>query len=227
MRDDIQVAVLDGLGRPNPWLRQWLKDWETLPDTSPVWYTSDFLDRADRIPSPAQRNAIAARFLGELTFALGPEGRPWLVMLDDDIVPDERIAYLLNSAAPVAGARYMDRHGSEAHAGDNGVVGLGACKIHATVLRDVGPNAFRHEGHAAGADRCECAVFCEAARACGYYPVKAGAVGHLLPVIVTIEDGNGLPAPAGGQAGGAYRVTFPPRTAPDNEDKPTEGKAGA
>lgn len=183
MNKTVQVVVFDT--RPiNGWLQQWLNRFKH------VWLTSklapseyggmDFL--------AVKRNRTIKRFLSETK-------PPWLLMLDDDIIPLDGLADcpntwpLIESDKDVASARFVAKKGNEAH-GRKGDVALAAVKISRNALKRMGApwSHFDFDEDEAEMKRCECDYFAAKAKEAGFFPVKAGAVGHIVTAAV-------IPAP--------------------------------
>jgi hypothetical protein len=187
---DIQVMVFEGR-KVNPALKQWLKRFPHRKVLAPPTGLRDFLC--------LWRNHEIAAFLAD---TVGP---PWLLLLDDDMVPVEDTDLLLDCPADLAGAAYWSRPGPDgspggiAHGAD-GYVGAAALKVSRRALSAVEPPWFWAEPDPAGTKlaRCECTYFCDKMRAAGFHPVKAGRIGHILPMVV-------LPDPAGE----GFMVRFP------------------
>ena len=172
---DVQIAVLAGR-KPNEHLARWMRQ---FPDP---WVSEGAPSRAE---IPAARNAIVRRYL-----AVSP--RPWLWMLDDDVVPIAATAELLLCPSPVAGARIVSRTGLEAHPH---CLSAACLKVRRDVLEAVGDPWFRYPR----AGGCECSWFFHRACCAGFRAVKAGVVGHRFRVVV-------LPGPS-------YRLDAEIRTA--------------
>jgi len=166
----IQVVVFDGRG-PVPELADW------LAAVGDAWYTSKILDT--RMPIAQQRNIIAARFLAE-------SERGYLLLVDDDQVPDERCEETLRCEAPVVGARYWSRWGGHTHGTGPGVVGCGFLKVSRDALTRLGPNPFTP-----GEKGCECMAFARRCREIGVLPLHVGAVGHYCSVVVMPDGDDG------------------------------------
>lgn len=180
---DVQVVVFDT--RPlNGWLQQWLERFKH------VWFTSkldpetfggkDFL--------VAKRNRAIKRFLSETKL-------PWLLMLDDDIIPLDGLADcpdtwpLVECDKDVASARFVSKKGNEAH-GRKGNVAMAAVKISRTALKRIKPPwmHFTFNEDETQKVHCECDYFAAKARDAGFFPAKVGAVGHITTAVV-------IPAP--------------------------------
>jgi len=173
--DEIQVVVVDGR-KPVLELATWLED---VPD---AWYVSqwgDWPDEREWWMSGNAKNLAAAKFLAEST-------KRYLLVIDNDMVPDDGVRETLLSAASVAGARHWGRWGGFVHNHGTGDVGMGFTKISRDVLEAVGPDPFTVKGN----KECECMAFCRKARAAGYLPLEVGFCGHQVPVVV-MPDGKG------------------------------------
>jgi hypothetical protein len=164
MRDDICAVVMD-FRRPNVFLREWLS-----ANFSHVRFANDGQARHRQMGLAEWRNHEASLFLRETDL-------PWLLMLDDDMVPVPESQALIDSQAPVSGGRFWSRTGNEAHT-PLGSIGLGAVKISREVLKVIDPPWFSFEN-----SPCECAYFCKLLMKHGYAAVKAGVFGHLVPTV--------------------------------------------
>ena len=62
----------------------------------------------------------------------------------------------------------------------------GCMKVSRRALERIDPPwfAFECSGNGCEVAACECRYFCRKARAAGFHPVKAGAIGHVVPVVV-------------------------------------------
>jgi len=173
--DDIQIVVIDG--RPPVYeLAEWLRK---APN---VWYISqwgDFPDDREWWVRGSAKNMAVAKFLAN-------SDRQYLLVIDNDMIPDEKSQETLISDAPIASARHWGRWGGFVHNHRDGHVGMGFTKIRRDVLEAVGPDPFTvvHEKD------CECMAFCDKAIACGYWPLEVGFVGHQVPSVV-MPDGQG------------------------------------
>ena len=120
-RENIQIVVFDGRG-PNGLLARWLLDWPG------VWYASKFIeDQSAHIAD--QRNTAARKFLKE-------SHRPWLLMIDDDMVPRKGVEEVLASPSAVTGTWYWGETG-QIHSPD-GECGAGFLKLSRVALRMLG-----------------------------------------------------------------------------------------
>lgn len=127
-------------------------------------------------PSPAgiaaARDAIVAWYL--------TAAEPWLVMLDDDMIPLAETAELIASEEPIASAACLARSGRPAH--PHRGFSAAACKLHRAALERIGPPWFAKAGAADGA--CECNRFWGRAVRAGYAPRQVGAIGHLVAAVL-------------------------------------------
>jgi hypothetical protein len=190
---DIQLAVLAGRG-VNPHLRRWAERFQHVR----VFRGSDLPDLL-----ACRRNRILLWFRDQCRL-------PWLLLLDDDVVPVEQTDELLACAADVATARCMARTGREAHAH----TASAACiKISRRALSAVPPPWFRFTLSTDGMRQlmCECQYFWRKFHRAGLTPATAGAVGHRFPVVVLpgpefrfdeqVAAGCPLPAASHGKSG--------------------------
>ena len=84
---------------------------------------------------------------------------------------------------------HIRKDGQESHRED-GEVGCGCMKVSRTALERIAPPWFAFDYSRDGCDvtACDCGYFCRKARAAGFHPVKAGAIGHVVPVVVIPPD---------------------------------------
>jgi len=131
------------------------------------------------------RNVIVQWFLKETKL-------PWLVMLDDDMIPVVDTQALLQSPADITGCHVIGRGGSHVHGHNDGHIGAGAMKISRHALETIRKPWFRIVDAQDGLSiaQCECGFFCEKARRFGFHPVKAGRIGHRVPVILLPSEND-------------------------------------
>ena len=170
-KDKIQVVVIDFRG-----VRRHLRSWlDTMPH---VKMASDICseDKGAMYLIAMRRNIIAKWFLEKTNL-------PWLMMLNDNVIPLESINELIACDADVAGAHFFSRHGCEGHDVD-GTVSTACIKISRQALKRTATPWFKHAYNADHTHRlqCECAWFCDQARAAGFYPVKVGLIAHVIEV---------------------------------------------
>lgn len=179
MNKDVQIIVFDT--RPiNPWLSRWLTRFKNV-----------------RMASTASPDAFGGRdFLAmkrnrAIWWFLKKTKLPWLLMVDDDIVPLDGLEDcpatwpLVESKADVTSAHFVNKAGREAHHTE-GNLSLAAAKLSRRALLRIEPPWSHFEFTADGTKLlcCECDYFAAKARAAGYCPVKAGAVGHLATAVL-------------------------------------------
>ena len=173
--DDIQIVVIDG--RPPVYdLVLWLKN------APHVWYVSqwgDFPDTREWWTKGSAKNMAIDKFLAE-------SDKRYLLIIDNDTVPDKLSIETLQCMAPVVAARWWGRWGGWAHPETEGSVGAGFIKLDRKALEDIGPDPFTvvEDGE------CECNAFCRRARAKGILPIATGYAGHQVPLII-MPDGKG------------------------------------
>ena len=160
---DIQVVMFDT--RPvNPWLARWLKRFKHVrlsSTTSPDAFNGlDFLT--------VKRNREIRWFLRQTKL-------PWLLMIDDDIVPLDDLADcpdtwpLIECAADVSSAHHISKRGIETHA-KQGDLSMAVMKISRRALERIPPpwaHCDFNEDETAVA-RCECDYLAAKARAAGF-----------------------------------------------------------
>lgn len=186
--NEIMVVPVDFRG-VNRHLRRWL---DSMPC---VKYASDICDHTfgglDLLA--VWRNCIAQWFLEETD-------KPWLLMLDDDIIPQESMTELLDSQADVAACHFFARGGGEGHE-DDGIVSMASLKVSRRALERIKRPWFRFEFNVNQTRLigCECNWFCKQAQAAGFHPVKVGLVAHIIPVALIPPE----------KPGGSCRMKFP------------------
>jgi len=173
--DDIQVVVIDGRG-PVLELALWLK---TVPNRWFVSQWGDFPDDRHWWTSGNAKNLAVQKFLAE-------SDKRYLLLIDDDMVPEDGVRETLLSKAPIASARHWGRWGGFVHQHGQGDVGMGFVKIRRDILEQLDDNPFSIDNKG----ECECMGFCRKVRALGYMPLEVGFCGHQVPVVV-MPDGKG------------------------------------
>jgi len=171
LKDEIQVVVFDFRG-----VRRHLRSWlDTMPH---VKRASDICpeDKGAMYLLAMRRNIVAKWFLEKSSL-------PWLLMINDNVIPLESVDELLACEADVAGAHFFSRRGGEGHDVD-GSVATACVKISRRAFERIPPPYFRYEYNDDHTERlqCECGWFCKQAIAAGFYPVKAGVVAHMIEV---------------------------------------------
>ena len=176
---DIQAIIFDS--RPmNPWLSRWLERFEHVRLTSTA--SPDEFGGRDFLAS--KRNRILKWFLDETRL-------PWVLLLDDDIVPLDGLEDcpgtwpLVESQADITSARFVNKGGHEAHRAE-GDLAMAAVKISRRALERIAPpwSHFDFTEDGVNLTHCECDYLADRARAAGFCPVKAGAVGHLATAVL-------------------------------------------
>jgi len=131
--------------------------------------------------------------------------RPWLVMMDCDVVVTDRTEPLLTCDDPVACARFARASdGLDAH-GDDATVGMiKLSRVAVAKLMSSGDGPWRPgQGHA-----CECPAFHASCIAAGLTPVKTGIAGHR--VYAVLYPGGELVMDGAGGVGRPARSPNPP-----------------
>lgn len=175
MNKNIQVVVFDQRG-PNPYLATWLERFKHVRLTSKA--SPDQFNGLDHLA--VKRNQQIKWFLAETRL-------PWLLMLDDDIVPLDGLKDcpntwpLIESDKDVASARFVAKAGNEAH-GRRGDFAFACAKVSRNALKKMGTPWSHFDFNEDGDEvaRCECDYFAAKAKDAGFFPVKVGAVGHIV-----------------------------------------------
>lgn len=176
--ENIQVVVFDGRG-VNLMLADWLGNFPHV-------------DRAGSIAGSVVPDTVASWRNRAIRWFLEHTELPDVLMLDDDMVPVHGTDALLRSDADVAAARYIRKDGHEVHA-DDGEGGCGCMKISRNALEKIDPPwfAFEFSDDGSRVTSCECGYFSRKARRAGFHPVKAGVIGHVVPVVVVPAESEG------------------------------------
>ena len=125
-----------------------------------------------------ERDRIVGYWLGQKH-----EPLPWLLMLDDDMVPIAKTTPLVESERDIVSARCVTRAGHPAH--EHHQFTAAAFKISREAARKVGSPWFASLSHNLGdQSSCECLRFWNRAVHAGLRPTQAGIIGHRFPVTV-------------------------------------------
>lgn len=170
--ETIQVVVFDGMP-----VNRHLLDW--------VRKFPHFKRATDIAPKPypdlmaAWRNRICDWFLKETEL-------DHILLLDADMVPLAETQPIWDSDASILGCDYIGSHSERAHDGP-GYVGCGCIRISREALELISRPWFKFVMNEDGLDakQCECGFFCKKAMAAGIHPVKRGAIGHIMPAVVS------------------------------------------
>ena len=117
---------------------------------------------------------------------------PWMLLVDDDMVPVSGTAALMECEADIASATYPAQAGGIVHA-TPGSLGTGILKVSRHALEKMGPPWFGVKLSEDGCSiaECVCDWFARRAKEAGFFPVKAGICGHIVPyVTLPTEDGG-------------------------------------
>ena len=166
--EEIQIVVLDGLP-VNMHLREWV---EKFPHFG---YASHIDDKGYPDLVSVWRNKIADWFLSQTDLK-------YLLMLDHDMIPTVETLPIIKEDAPLMGCHYISSSGEECHDAE-GYVGCGCIRIRRDVLEAVDRPWFQFilKPDGLSAEQCECGYFCIKATEAGFYPVKRGRMGHIMP----------------------------------------------
>lgn len=172
---DILVIVFEGR-RANSELRRWVERFPNYRISQAPRELADFI-------GPWRNHEV-------LDFLAG--GFPWLLMVDDDMVPVPDTEALVHSRADVAGAAAWRQDGTGVAHGDADTISAAALKISRRALLAVTPPWFAVEFDPTGSKivRCECKFFCDKMRAAGFLPVTVGRIGHLIRMVVIPSADN-------------------------------------
>jgi len=108
-----------------------------------------------------------------------------VLLLDDDMVPDENTIPIFSSEADIVGSNYLDHEGRRYHRAEQQTA-AGCLLIKREVLEAMKSPWFEFDIAEDGltVNRCECRFFCETATELGFTIEKAGTVGHLATVVI-------------------------------------------
>lgn len=170
--ETIQVVVFDGLP-VNKHLRNWVRRFPNYI------YASEIADKGLPDLIGMWRNRVCYWFLKETELE-------YLLMIDADMVPIKETIEIVRGEAPLAGCRYIAKDGEDIHRED-GRIGCGCMRIRRDVLETVQRPWFAYKQNDDGLEvsRCECERFCDNAREAGIFPLKRGAIGHVMPAVVS------------------------------------------
>lgn len=180
-RADIQVVVIDF--RPvTDFLRRWVRQW-------PGWvYASDICSNTFRGLDllALWRNQVCEWFLKK-------NKRPWLWMLDNDVVPRRSMYEVLNAETNVAAARFFSRKGAEGHSQD-GHISMASLFVSRRALELIERPWFKFSFNKEHTRlvQCECDWFSQQASKAGFSPVKIGRVGHVFEAAFSCDKEDGL-----------------------------------
>ena len=174
---DIQVVVFDGLP-VNAMLETWL---ESVPHVK----------RASRIGQGRAFPRMDMWRNQAVQWFLDHSECEYLLMIDADMVVTDQTNPALRCDASVVGADYVDRGHHQSHHGHSNL-GCGFLKVKRPALKEMGAPWFLFRGNPEGTKltSCECRYFCEKAAAKGLEPVRVGMVGHVLPMIAIMNNGE-------------------------------------
>lgn len=174
MYPDIQLVIIEGRG-----MNRFLRTWSGRFDHREVLSVSDLPDHV-----AAHRNRVFAWFRDKCD-------RPWLLTMDDDVVPVPETDEVLRSEADVAAARGWGRTGAEMHPGPQ-EFSMACVKVHRRVVEGLQPPWFQFVFTPDGVrqEMCECQYFAKKVREAGFRIEKVGKIGHRFPVTVLPGDGE-------------------------------------
>ena len=168
---DIQVVVFDFKG-----IREHLRSWlDTMPN---VAYASEIASSGlgAKYLIAMRRNIVGRWFLDKSSL-------PWLLMINDTVIPLPSIKGLLDCKADVAACHVFSRAGGEGHGGQ-GDASTACIKVSRTALERIPRPWFKWDFNADHTKvvKCDCAWFCQQAKQAGFHPIKIGTVAHVMEV---------------------------------------------
>jgi hypothetical protein len=172
MHSDVQLMILEARGC-NHFLRLWARQFDHHRQLE----VSDFRDHM-----AAHFNRALAWFRDHCTL-------PWLLLIQDDVVPLPETEALLTCDAALAVAQAWGRAGTEQHPHR---FSLACLKMHRKVVQAIPAPwfAFAFSPDGLRQEACECLHFHQRAQAAGFPLVQAGMVGQRQMVTI-------LPGPTG------------------------------
>jgi hypothetical protein len=127
--------------------------------------------KLENCPLPVARNIVAGEFLNH--------DKPWLLMVDRDVIPDHRTDYLFTQEdMPDLACCAWDPCTSHWHA-DRTIWHMSFALIHRKVLEGLEKPWFKMELSEDGYKAtCDCHYFSQKARAAGFTTGNCGVAGH-------------------------------------------------
>ena len=177
---DTQVIVYDGGSIKNYLLNDWLEDFDH------VIRISEFMKPFPDLVALGRNNSLA--WFRDRT------NLPQVLLLDDDIVPNERTEEIFHTDADIIGATYLNHEGQRTHQGESQVA-AGCMLIKRRVVETLDSPWFEFVTSASGLvlKQCECQFMCNKAVKCGFSVVSAGTAGQLSLVLVEPPAHAGAP----------------------------------
>lgn len=168
---DIRFVPVDYRG-VNKHLRHFLGQMENVTRASTIC-SSTFMGGDSLI---LWRNNIARWFLEKCE-------EEYLCCFDDDAIPIDDTLKMLDSPADVVGCQFFAKTGHIGH-GVDGAFSMAAYKVSRVALGKMAKPYYRfvYTADHTRMTMCECLWFCQQARAAGFLPIHAGAVGHRMSV---------------------------------------------
>lgn len=164
--DNSHLVILEGRG-----CNRFLRSWAGRFRHRTILNVSDFPDHV-----ACHRNRVFKWFLSKSEL-------PYLICVDDDVVPVPQTEAFVAAEGDVIGTRAWANTGSEMHPH---AFSMTALKVHRRVVESVAPPWFAFEFAEDGSAlvKCECLYFHDKVKQAGFEVETHGAVGHRFPVTV-------------------------------------------
>lgn len=172
MYPDIQLVILEGRE-----VNRFLRNWSARFDHRRILSVSGLPDHL-----ASHRNRIFKWFRDECEL-------PWLLTMDDDVVPVLETDELVACQDPVSAPRVWARAGYEMHPEQ---ISMPSVKVHRQVVEAIQPPwfAFSFSEDGTMEELCDCLFFHKKLSEAGYKVTRAGRIGHRFPVTVLPGDGE-------------------------------------
>lgn len=173
MHQDTHLVILEGRG-----CNRFLRSWAGRFPHRTILNVSSFPDHV-----ACHRNRVFKWFLENSDL-------PYLICMDDDVVPVAQTDAFVDAQGDVIGTRAWANTGREMHPHEFSMTAL---KVHRRVIEAIKPPwfAFTFTDDGAAQVQCECLYFHEKVQEAGFAINIVGAVGHRFPVTVVPPDGDG------------------------------------
>jgi len=168
---DIQVIIYDGKPFRNYLLDDWVERFDHVVRLSEL---------CDTFP-----DLVAVGRNQSIDWFLNRTNLNQVLLLDDDIVPNDYTIPIFSADADVVGADYLDHEGQRNHRAKQQAA-AGYLLIKREVLEAMVSPWFKFgiTENKLNVAHCECQFFCEKAFELGFTIKKAGIVGHVTTVVI-------------------------------------------
>lgn len=168
---DTQVIIYDGKPFRNYLLDDWVKQFDHVVRLSEL---------CDTFP-----DLVAVGRNKSIDWFLNRTNLNQVLLLDDDMVPNEYTMPIFSTKADVVGADYLNHEGQRNHRADQQAA-CGCLLIKREVLEAMESPWFKFgtSEDELKIAHCECHFFCKRASDLGFTIEKAGIVGHIATVVI-------------------------------------------